>query len=151
MDLLGMSPSLDWMHDDALSPFTTQGPGVAGDGRDGSLPPSLRPTTLQKTHTHHPWLDFFPIPKIRDNLLRAGESFDDEALCVDIMGFWDSSPTSSNCTLLVWGEPTDPGSWEVTEDFLRRWPWVIRGCPELLQSTNYWRRKRGEMMLFRYV
>ena len=146
--LMGMSPSPDWMHDDALSPFTTQGPGVA---EENTLPPSLRPTKLQKTLSHHPWLDFFPIPKIRDNLLRAGELFDDEALCVDIMGFWDSAPNSANCSLLVWGEPTDPESWEVTEEFLRKWPWVVRGCPEVLQSTNYWRRQRGETMLFRYV
>lgn len=76
--LMGMSPSPDWMHDDALSPFTTQGPGVA---EENTLPPSLRPTKLQKTLSHHPWLDFFPIPKIRDNLLRA-ESCSMTKLCV---------------------------------------------------------------------
>lgn len=147
MSTLGMAPGPDWMHDDALSPFVTLQPGVT---EDTALPVSLRPTQLQKTLSHHPWLDFFPLPKMRDNLIRAGETFDDEQLCLDLMGFWDMTSATS-CSLLVWGEPADPRSWEVTEDFLRKWPWVVRGCPELMQSTNYWRSQRGETMLFRYL
>lgn len=148
MDMIGMPPSPDWMDDDAISVFTTQGPGIK---ECSSLPLSLRPTSLQKTIVHHPWLDFFPVPKMRDNLLRARDDWDDEALCLDIMGFWDSSHGSRDCSLLVWGDPLDPGSWEVTEEFLRKWPWVVRGCPEILQSTNNWRRKRGDKLIFRYV
>ncbi|ODM14536.1 hypothetical protein SI65_10022 [Aspergillus cristatus] len=145
MASMGMTPYPEWMHDDAISPFSTLRPGIA---EDTNLPLALRPTKLQKSLAHHPWLDFFPLPKMRDNLLRAGE-FDDEELCVDIMGFWDMSTDS--CSMLVWGEPTDPSSWEVTEAFLKKWPWVVRGCPELLQSTNYWRRKRGDAVIFRYI
>ena len=148
MDLMGMPPSPDWMDDNAISVFTTQGPGII---EFNSLPIVLQPTVRQKTIAHHPWLDFFPIPKMRDNLLCAGASWDDEALCVDIMGFWDSTQGSSDCSLLVWGDPLDPRSWEVTEEFLRKWPWVVRGCPEILQSTNNWRRKRGDKLIFRYV
>ncbi|RHZ58015.1 DUF3425 domain-containing protein [Aspergillus thermomutatus] len=147
MSLLGMSHTEDWMRDDALSPFATMRPGYVDELK---LPPSLRPTRMQKTVPHHPWLDFFPIPKIRDNLLTTGEdNFDDCQLCVDIMGFWTSSMDA--CCLLVWGDPTDPNNWEVTERFLQKWPWVVRGCPELLQSTNNWRRTRGEKMIFRYL
>ncbi|KAF4234672.1 hypothetical protein CNMCM8980_008598 [Aspergillus fumigatiaffinis] len=147
MSLLGMSHTEDWMHDDALSPFPTLGPGYIDEQK---LPPSLRPTRLQKTVPHHPWLDFFPIPKIRDNLLTMGEdNFDDCQLCVDIMGFWDSGMDA--CCLLVWGDPTDPKNWEVTERFLQKWPWVVRGCPDLMVSTNNWRRKRGEKLIFRYL
>lgn len=145
MASMGMSSELEWMHDDAISPFSTLRPGIA---EDTNLPLALRPTKLQKSLAHHPWLDFFPLPKMRDNLLRAGE-FDDEELCVDIMGFWDMSTDS--CSMLVWGEPTDPSSWEVTEAFLRKWPWIVRGCPELLTSTNHWRRKRGDAVIFRYI
>ncbi|PKX90578.1 DUF3425 domain-containing protein [Aspergillus novofumigatus IBT 16806] len=147
MSLLGMSHTEDWMHDDALSPFLTMGPGYVDEQK---LPPSLRPTRLQKTVPHHPWLDFFPIPRIRDNLLTTGEdNFDDCQLCIDIMGFWDSGMDA--CSLLVWGDPTDPKNWEVTERFLQKWPWVVRGCPDLLNSTNNWRRKRGEKLIFRYL
>jgi hypothetical protein len=147
MSLLGMSHTEDWMHDDALSPFSTMGPGYVDEQK---LPPSLRPTRMQRTIPHHPWLDFFPIPKIRDNLLTTGEdNFDDCQLCVDIMGFWN--PAMDSCCMLVWGDPTDPNNWEVTERFLQKWPWVVRGCPGLMESTNNWRRKRGEKLIFRYL
>ncbi|KAJ5498808.1 hypothetical protein N7453_007859 [Penicillium expansum] len=86
---------------------------------------------------------------MRDNLISARDELDDGELCVDIMGFWDISAKS--CSLLVWGEPSDPKSWEVTEEFLKKWPWVIRGELGLIDSTNYWRRKRGDEIIFRYM
>ncbi|KAL4869494.1 hypothetical protein BDV12DRAFT_167824 [Aspergillus spectabilis] len=145
MVTLGMSPGPEWMDDDALSPFSTSLPGYLTEDQ---LPPSLRPTVLQSTTVHHPWLDSFPFPRLRDNLILAGD-FDDHPLCVDIMGFWEVQEES--CGLLVWGDPVEPRSWEVSENFLRRWPWVVAGCPELLESTNRWRSSRGEKMIFRYL
>ncbi|KAL2870924.1 DUF3425 domain-containing protein [Aspergillus lucknowensis] len=145
MFALGLSPSPEWMDDDALSPFSTAQPGYRDQD---ALPVSLRPTAVQQSTLHHPWLDFFPFPRIRDNLILAGD-FDDHPLCLDIMGFWDVS--DETCGLLVWGDPTDPRNWEVSEAFLRRWPWVVAGCPELLDSTNRWRRSRGDKMIFRYL
>lgn len=144
LSILGMGES--WMYDHTISSFSTLQPGYA-DG--SSLPPTLRPTALQLSQPHHPWLDYFPLPRMRDNLLRAAGSFNEEQLCIDIFGFWD--PSMGNCSLLVWGEPANPGNWEVTERFLQRWSWVIRGCPELMRSANYWRRQRGEKMIFRYL
>lgn len=81
---------------------------------------------------------------MRDTLITAAmrESFDDEELCHDLMAFWDTRNTQA--TLVVWGQSWDPGNWEVSEGFVRKWGWVLRGCPELLSSTNSWRRKRGE-------
>ncbi|RAH43622.1 DUF3425 domain-containing protein [Aspergillus brunneoviolaceus CBS 621.78] len=147
MATLGMGTGAEWMHDDALSVFTTLQPHSALDPT--ALPLHLRPTKLQQTVPHHPWLDFFPLPRLRDNLVAMADRFDDEELCLDIMGFWDS-PTHTY-SLLVWGEPSDPGNWEITEDFLRKWPWVVRGCAELLASTNRWRARRGEKLLLRYL
>ncbi|KAK9358876.1 hypothetical protein V1504DRAFT_257805 [Lipomyces starkeyi] len=101
--------SLESMKDDnALSPFSTMNSGC----RDTTLPSSLRPTRLQRTIPHHPWLDFFPTPMMRDNLLRAGDSSDDLQLCIDIMGF-SNAPTGKT-GLIVWGEPWDPYSREVS-------------------------------------
>ena len=85
---------------------------------------------------------------MRDNLIRAGD-FDDDQLCMDIMGFWDMSTES--CGLLVWGDPQDLANWEVSEEFIRKWPWVVGGCGELLVSTNRWRATRGEKLIFRYL
>ncbi|PWY79220.1 hypothetical protein BO70DRAFT_338393 [Aspergillus heteromorphus CBS 117.55] len=147
MSALGMGMDDDWCHDDdALSLFNTK---PLGSIDESSMPLHLRPTKLQVKIPHHPWLDFFPLPRMRDNLVEVSDRFDDEELCMDIMGFWEHGTDS--CSMLVWGEPTDPANWEVTEKFLRKWPWVIRGCPELLQSTNRWRQQRGEKMLIRYL
>ncbi|KAF9895091.1 hypothetical protein FE257_004720 [Aspergillus nanangensis] len=146
MKILGMAPGIEWMHDDAISPFNTMQPGFI---EDSDLPVALRPTTLQLTIQHHPWLDFFPYPRMRDNLVLAGDGWDDEQLCVDIMGFWDESVDSGG--LLVWGEPSDPDNWEVTEQFLRKYPWLVRGCQGLIEATNRWRATRGENLIFRYL
>lgn len=82
---------------------------------------------------------------MRDNLIRAGDDLDDDELCHDLTAFWDTR--SSNATLLVWGTPWDPGNWEVTEDFAKKWEVFLRGCPEILRSTNSWRARRGEKPL----
>lgn len=71
------------MHYDAVSPFATLRPGYIGNQ---SLPLSLQPTALQRSKEHHPWLDCFPFPSMRDNLLRALDGFDEDQLCLDIMG-----------------------------------------------------------------
>ncbi|RAK99345.1 DUF3425 domain-containing protein [Aspergillus ibericus CBS 121593] len=149
MSVLGLGKDTTWCQDDdALSLFNTLSPDAI-EGSTDKLPVALRPTKLQIKIPHHPWLDFFPLPRLRDNLVMMADRFDDEELCHDVMGFWDNA--SDSCSMLVWGEPSDPASWEVTEGFLRKWPWVVRGCPELLQSTNRWRQSRGEKMIIRYL
>ncbi|KZF23103.1 hypothetical protein L228DRAFT_259977 [Xylona heveae TC161] len=136
----GMAP--DWMKsDDSISIFNLVRPGFTED----LIPPSLRPTPIQRQIPHHPWLDFFPFPCMRDNLIAAGDTFDDEDLCHDLMAFWDTRNTGA--TLLVWGQPWDPRNWEVTEEFARKWGWLLQGCPELLSSTDIWRMNRGEKPL----
>ena len=49
--------------------------------------------------------------------------------------------------LAVWGEPWDPQSWEMSEPFVRKWAWLIEGCPEIMLSTNLWRSMRGDKPL----
>ncbi|KAF7587720.1 hypothetical protein BBP40_006827 [Aspergillus hancockii] len=133
---------IDWMKsDDAISIYNLLQPGFTED----NIPPSLRATPIQRAIPHHPWLDFFPFPRMRDNLILAGETFDDDDLCHDLMAFWDTRNTGA--TLLVWGEPWDPRNWEVTEGFARKWGWLLRGCPDFLISSNIWRMRRGEKPL----
>lgn len=149
LKLLGWN--LDNMDDDAISPFNIPSAPEASASPDyGDLPLSLRPTRLQRSTPHHPWLDFFPHPKMRDNMIQAGDEWDDEALCLDIMGFWDNNSTAAP-GLLVWGEPWDIRNWELTEAFLKKWQWIVRGCPEIMNSTNSWRARRGEKLIFRYI
>ncbi|KAL4884904.1 hypothetical protein BJY04DRAFT_155852 [Aspergillus karnatakaensis] len=132
----------DWMKcDDTLSIFNLKYPHSLAPNFE-NIPVALRPTDIQKSMPHHPWLDFFPFPGMRDCLITAAHLFDDEELCHDLMAFWDTRNT--NATLIVWGESWDPRNWEVTEEFAAKWGWLLRGSPELLVSTNYWRRRRGE-------
>ncbi|KAI8689482.1 hypothetical protein NCS56_00211700 [Fusarium sp. Ph1] len=109
------------------------------------IPDGLRPTDLQSTTLHHPWIDLLPIPEMRDNLFRRGlDCFDEEKLCHALRGrIPDHDPG-----MLIWGEPWDPNGWEVTEAFARTWGWTITGCWSLLRSTNKWRARRGEKPLF---
>lgn len=148
MTLIGLS--LDSLDDDAISPFNIGTASGESPVDDDTIPVNLRPTKLQKTIPHHPWLDFFPLPKMRDNLIQAGDEWDDEELCHDIMGFWNTA-SKGEAGLLVWGDPWDIRNWEVTEPFLKKWQWVVRGCPQLMDATNAWRTKRGEKLIFRYI
>jgi hypothetical protein len=141
-NVLALGMSAEWMcRDDAVSILSRAGPALSHH----AIPLSLRATSLQQQVPHHPWLDAFPFPRMRDNLILAGDSLDDDELCHDLTAFWDTR--RSDATLLVWGTPWDPRNWEVTEGFAKKWGWVLRGSPEILVSTNKWRVKRGERVL----
>lgn len=138
---------------DILSPFnsTTLGGTVSEDLEDyalalapapdliSNLPPSLRPTALQVSILHHPWIDLFPCPKLRDNLLRKGDALDGLAICHDVC----KGGENENTGLIVWGDPWDTSGWEITESLAKKWPWMIEGCDEVIEGTNYWRALRG--------
>lgn len=140
MDILGYTSTQ--MHNDALSPFCMVGPSRIGN-EVGSLPSSLQPTALQRSTPHHPWLDLFPIPQIRDNLIDLESLVDEYGLCEDLC-----SSTEGTAGILVWKEPWDPTGWEVTSSFASVWGFAIKDCWDLFRSTNYWRMKRGDKPLF---
>lgn len=139
---IAVGMTAEWLcQDDIISIFSMQGHQVSED----RIPSALRPTDLQRSTPHHPWLDIFPFPQFRDNLIRAGDHLDDNELCHDLTAFWDTR--TSNARLLVWGIASCPENWEATEDFARKWGFFLRGCPDLLNSTNKWRIRRGEKPL----
>ncbi|KAJ1329739.1 DUF3425 domain-containing protein [Microdochium nivale] len=151
--------TFDWLICETLSPFGPPVPASRTIGPSAALarpvhagvargaPRSLVPTALQKSLPHHPWLDLFPLPLMRDNLIIACTQHlsaeDEDRLFQDIM---ESGGTTRSewAGLGIWGDPWDPYSWEVSVPFLRRWGRLIQGCPELIVSTNHWRRQRGE-------
>lgn len=142
-NMLTLGLSWEYMQYDSVSPFSMANPGI----EPSILPESLRPTPRQRSQPHHAWVDLFPCPVMRNNLLSAGEEWDDDGLCIDIMGFWKGGSTSP-FGLIVWGDPSNPDDWEFTEGFLEKWGWTLRGCNELIRATNRWREKRGERALF---
>ncbi|KAF3394120.1 hypothetical protein F1880_004832 [Penicillium rolfsii] len=152
LNALGYEPTQ--MDDEAESNFSISGPKLF-QINEAALPPALRPTLIQRSIPHHPWLDLIPIPKMRDNLILAGDSIDDVKLCHDICGnvaskldAKRSAEAKGETGLIVWKDPWDPSGWEVTETFLQNWSWILRDCWDLFRSTNTWRRKRGERLLF---
>lgn len=131
-----------WLQCVAISPFyhSDQTKSSAQNG-----PINLRPTSLQLTVEHHPWIDLIPDPTMRNNILRFGDNFDDEPLCHDIV---DNRHGKQSESLIVWGDPSSVESWEIGEDFYKKWSSVLQGCHDLFRATNNWRAKRGEPKLF---
>lgn len=140
--ILGLTSSN--FHDDAISPFNTAGPRQYD--LEQHLPTNLRPTVVQRSVPHHPWLDLLPIPQMRDNLVLAQDTFDEEQLCLDMKG--TGSARTGSTGIIVWRDPWDSSGWEVTEAFAHSWTWAIWNCYDLLKSTNYWRAQRNEKPLF---
>lgn len=138
---------------------------------DASLPQSLLPTHLQMLCPHSSWINMLPFAQMRDNLIRWQDSFDHTILCNDLfgdafntnqptltdrfMGLPSSEPmkfesslddevTAERKGLIVWAEPSEPGSWEITPGFFRKWAWLLFGCEDLIVTSNRWRALRGE-------
>ncbi|KAI5921701.1 hypothetical protein F4810DRAFT_702194 [Camillea tinctor] len=126
--LLGFT--IDWLLCSAVSPFCCYGP------RRLVLPcpGNLVPTALQRAIPHHPWIDLFPLPRMRDNFLVAVSRILSEE---EEFQLWDDVIESRS-------ESGWSGLIEMTVPFLRRWAWLLDGCEEILEATNYWRRRRGE-------
>lgn len=111
------------------------------------IPPHLQPTLLQRTVEHQPWIDIIPHPTWRDNLILAQGTYDADDLCNDVVGgLWDEvpGPDVAERGVIAWSPPWDIGGWEVSEGFLKKWGWLLRGCGEVFEATNRWRRMRGE-------
>ncbi|KAL2064065.1 hypothetical protein VTL71DRAFT_4559 [Oculimacula yallundae] len=130
------------------------------------IPSSLNPTYVQASIAHSSWMNMFPFPAIRDNLIKAEKDFDHEELCFDLFGEmisswtldarpalqevrgWDDDNegefTARRKGLILWGEPWDKNAWEVTPGFIQKWAWLLRNCDELIDSTNRWRSMRDE-------
>ncbi|KAJ3528415.1 hypothetical protein NM208_g10210 [Fusarium decemcellulare] len=132
---------------DVISPFNLSGPFHPGQSPPSSLdyPNTLRPTCLQRTIVHHPWIDLFPFGNLRNEMLRfiALGVLDDDELCPDILELSEGE-LSDIPAMIVWGEPSECSSWEVNPAFLRKWGWLIRNCPQILEATNTWQARRGE-------
>jgi hypothetical protein len=128
-----------------ISPFNNP-EGVASSRMETALliPSDLRPTALQTSMVHHPWLDILPMPGMRDNILRlvATDSIDEYELCADMMNMEDSKD-DNQAPIMVWAESCYARGWEFSPAFLRKWACLWQNCPEVLDATNFWRERRG--------
>lgn len=134
----------------------------------GNIPDSLRPTRLQRTTPHEAWIDILPSGRMRDNAIVAVAEgrLRNEDLFADILrgicgegkryGGTPGSVASSRsggiddgereARMIVWKDPWDPSGSEVTEGFLRKWGFLLRGEGDdnMIRATNRWRTLRGE-------
>lgn len=129
--------------EDMISTFSLSGPARPA----APYPRFLQPTSTQVSVVHHPWLDLFPFPVMRDRALRAIESglLDEDEFCSDLVEADGGS--ASEISLIVWGDSSDPAGWEASEPFLEKYGWLVWGCTELFEATNRWRGERGERRL----
>lgn len=147
--ILGVSQL--WLDYDAVSPFSQQlapvPPSIVRERLSAWCPDNLRPTRLQAEISHHPWLDLFPLPRMRDNIIEAistDNPIDEDDLCYDLVDV-STNGESGKASLIVWGsQPWDTHNWEVTVPFIKKWGGLLNGCEELIRATNYWRERRGE-------
>lgn len=118
-----------------------------------TLRPDLRPTKEQIMFPHDQFVDIFPFPTLRSNLLKRSEYLDEDEFCFDFLN-----------GLICWGgaglgkrdrdggtgraptaTPWDSRSWEAKPWFLRKY-WRLLGGEEgeLVRQSEWWRSMRGE-------
>ncbi|KAI5859325.1 hypothetical protein GGS23DRAFT_585880 [Durotheca rogersii] len=110
-----------------------------------TIPESLEPTALQLSTPHEPWMDLIPDKQMRDNAILMMGVFQREDVEEDVTRslYENVQPLEFN-GVLVWNQPWRPEGWELTEGFIKRWPFLVKGCWAMLESTNRWRALRGE-------
>jgi len=82
------------------------------------IPESLRPTYLQLTIPHQPWIDRSPFPRMRDNMITLLSTIDEEDFLADL--FCLTSFTIES------GAPSwDPRAWKVGEEFSAKWSYLF--------------------------
>ncbi|RVX67911.1 hypothetical protein B0A52_08516 [Exophiala mesophila] len=82
------------------------------------VPDSLQPTTLQLTVPHPRWMDRFPFPKMRDNMITLMGIIDEEEFFADLfcLDSFEIKP----------GAPAwDPTSWKIGKDFGKKWGYLF--------------------------
>ncbi|KAH7018904.1 hypothetical protein EDB80DRAFT_561922, partial [Ilyonectria destructans] len=139
---MGFKPDILYLKE-SVSPFNQSGPSQYAV----SYPQNLEPASVQQKIMRHPWLDVFSFPRFRYNVIQAvaASLMDEDELCVDVAEMnYDGTARPS---LIIRGEPCNPSGLEASILFLRKWGWLLQGCPEVLEATNKWRESRGENRL----
>ncbi|EED22407.1 conserved hypothetical protein [Talaromyces stipitatus ATCC 10500] len=109
------------------------------------VPPDLQYTALQQTTPHSYWISVIPFPQLRDNLILLAGTYDEYEFCCDLgLGIYEGFDDVERRGFLVWGQAWHGHGWEISEGFIRKWGFLLKGCSELIESTNYWRELRGE-------
>lgn len=82
------------------------------------VPESLQPTPLQLTTVHPIWIDRFPFPKMRDNLITMSGFVDEEDFLRDLFSMESFSIHQGKAG---W----DPSGWTMGEAFGKKWGYLF--------------------------
>ena len=108
----------------------------------------LQPTLLQQSTPHPFWISAIPFPAMRDNLILLAGTYDSDDLCYDLgQALYEGFDDMERRGFVVWGDPWLMSGWEVTEGFVKKWGFLLKGCSDVVEAANRWRGLRGEEQL----
>lgn len=103
--------------------FDTDCPAATSEGVPTvqylSLPVSLRPSPLQLAQSHPRWIDRFPFPRLRDNMILLRALVDLHEFVGDLFSF----PGLTRCES---GPTWEPAVWRMSNDFAAKWGYLFR-------------------------
>ncbi|KIW18349.1 hypothetical protein PV08_02637 [Exophiala spinifera] len=82
------------------------------------IPESLRPTPLQLSTIHPQWIDRFPFPKMRDNMITLLSIIDEEEFLGDLFCLTSFTVDSRFAS---W----DPSGWKIGNEFSAKWGYLF--------------------------
>lgn len=82
------------------------------------VPESLQPTDLQLSTIHPSWIDRFPFPKMRDNMITLLGIINEEEFLADLFCL-------TSFTLDPGAAPWDPAAWKIGRDFSEKWGYLF--------------------------
>ncbi|KAH7136941.1 hypothetical protein B0J13DRAFT_609758 [Dactylonectria estremocensis] len=110
-----------------------------------SPPANFKPTQIQQTIQHGVWIDMIPSPEFRDNLILNQHLYDGDDLCDDLVGgLYEGFDDVNVRGMMLWGDPWFEDGWEMSEGFVNKWGFLLKGCKRMVESTDRWRERRGE-------
>jgi hypothetical protein len=113
-----------------------------------NIPLNLQSTPLQRSISPPFWINAIPFPKLRDNLILMAGQYDSRELLLDLgLRVYEGFDDIERCGFLVWEDPWLAAAWEVSEGFVRRWGFLLKGCSEVIETANRWRTLRGDERL----
>ncbi|KAH8700116.1 hypothetical protein BGW36DRAFT_424953 [Talaromyces proteolyticus] len=84
------------------------------------IPESLHPTALQLYSIHPLWIDRFPFPRMRDNIIHLMGLIDEEEFIKDIF-------CMMSFKIKPGGASWDPNAWVIGKEFGRKWGFLFTG------------------------
>ncbi|KAJ7185381.1 hypothetical protein C8R46DRAFT_1207551 [Mycena filopes] len=83
-----------------------------------TVPESLQPTETQQLTLHASWIDRFPFPRMRDNMVNFAAVIDEEE-------FMDCIFTSPTFEIKPGYASWDPVGWVVQDEFVQKWGFLF--------------------------